>query len=615
MTGGSIRTMPRPTFLSEQARCHAGALACLAIVSGALFFYRFDERGLWSAHEGRAGQHAQVMLDTGEWGMPSLYGVRADYQKPPLYYWLVAGAAWLRGEAVDGWAVRLPAALAGVLGVWAVYWTGSMLWRPPVGFAAALVTATSLRYTWLARVGRIDMPLTLATTICLGCFARAWRELRNRTDHAAAARPWLAAMYVAVAVAVMLKGPVGLVLPGLAILLFIFFDGSGVWPHRRAFWQLLGRLGVAWGVPLAAAIALPWYVWAAWSSDGEFLRSFFLHHNLQRSLGAEGMKPEPVWYYLPQLFIDLFPWSVLLPCAVVGAWRHRRADLGARLGLAWIVAMFAFLSLVRFKRHDYLLPLVPGFGLLIGAYWGRLSQEVADWRWGRLLGWGNAMAAATLALAMAGLSHPRFGPDLVRLLGHALDLNAYDRLVLDSIRHLSDRHGHIVIVLAGLLGLGSVALIGAVHSRRPGLTVGLVAAGWLVACLLYVQYTLPALEPLRDQRPIAQLARRASGHGSRLYYYGWEDQQMMFCLGRPVYWIRNRQRLLKLFRRADPVFVVMDIERYEARRADWPAVRMHVLARNTDNAWGAHRNPAVLVANDAGAAATARRHLQLPRAN
>src|SRR5262245_33429918 len=98
-------------------RTFAIALFFLALSSGFLFFYRLAERDLWSSHEGRAGQDAQSVLTRGPWSVPRLFDEQLDLQKPPLYYWLVAAVAHVRGVVVDAWAVRLPAALAGWLGV------------------------------------------------------------------------------------------------------------------------------------------------------------------------------------------------------------------------------------------------------------------------------------------------------------------------------------------------------------------------------------------------------------------------------------------------------------------------------------------------------------------
>src|SRR5206468_2494765 len=72
-----------------------------------LFFHRLADRDLWSSHEARAGMDAQTLLDDGYWGLPRLFSGEPELQKPPLYYWLVASIAALRGGTVDGWAVRL----------------------------------------------------------------------------------------------------------------------------------------------------------------------------------------------------------------------------------------------------------------------------------------------------------------------------------------------------------------------------------------------------------------------------------------------------------------------------------------------------------------------------
>src|SRR5262245_59826571 len=108
--------MKRASF--RQSACAAAIVMAFA---GWLFFDRLGERDLWSSHEARAAQNAQRFLDDGGWGILRQYDDRPEYQKPPLYYWLVALAACCRGGAVDASDVRLPAALAGMITVFAVY--------------------------------------------------------------------------------------------------------------------------------------------------------------------------------------------------------------------------------------------------------------------------------------------------------------------------------------------------------------------------------------------------------------------------------------------------------------------------------------------------------------
>src|SRR5262249_43206113 len=149
-------------------------LLCL-VPAVALFFWRLGDRDLWSSHEARAAMDASSLLEPGSDGLPRLHDGRLELQKPPLYYWLVAGIAWLTG-GVDGLAVRLPAA-AGVVAV--VTLALALGWRRPVaGLVAGLVLATGIHFPWLARIGRIDMPLTLTVTTAALAFALALRSHR-----------------------------------------------------------------------------------------------------------------------------------------------------------------------------------------------------------------------------------------------------------------------------------------------------------------------------------------------------------------------------------------------------------------------------------------------------
>lgn len=346
---------------TESASTHrtAGWLTLLLLCS-VLFFYRLAERDLWNSHEARAAQDAQTILDDDDWGLPRLFDGRLELQKPPLYYWTVAIVARCFG-AVDAWSVRLPSALAAHGCVLGIYWFGLRRGRPLVGFVAAVVLATAMHFTWLARIARTDMPLTLAIALALWCFALAVEDERPMRR---CLRLILA--YVALAVAVLLKGPIGLALPCVVALACIVVERVAL----RDWGRLAHRLGLWWGVPLVIGIALPWFVWANTRTDGEVFRTFFWHHNIERGFGgSDTLRAHPWWFYGPQFLLDFLPWSPLVLAAGWWAWRRGwlSADREARLGLVWFLAMAALLSCARFKRSDYLAPAYPGAALFLGA--------------------------------------------------------------------------------------------------------------------------------------------------------------------------------------------------------------------------------------------------------
>lgn len=359
-TSGVSRLVKHTSRLTPDVRlCILGSLAVYL-----LFFHRLADRDLWSSHEARAAMDAQTILDDGSWGLPRLYDGRLELQKPPLYYWLVASFAWPRGGVVDAWAVRLPAAGAATLCVLLLgIGLGAGCKRWPVGLMAAAMSATALHFTWLARIGRIDMPLTLSVTLALG----GWYLARGRPR--GKRWPLLVLAYLSLAAGILLKGPIALVLPvavmGLHLLVELGLPRPRYWGAWRA---VLSELGVGWGAILVVVVTLPWFVWANHSTGGDFFRVFVWHHNLERGFGGSSLRANPWWFYLPQFVGDFMPWSLFFPVALWWAYRRGllRNDAEARFGLIWFVGMLLVLSCSRFKRADYLLPAYPGAAVFLG---------------------------------------------------------------------------------------------------------------------------------------------------------------------------------------------------------------------------------------------------------
>jgi len=312
-----------------------------------LFFHRLADRDLWGSHEARAAQDAGSMLHYHDWTLPRLTDEQTDLQKPPMYYWLVAATAWVRGT-LDEMSVRLPAAISAALTALTLALVLLQRGRRIAAIVAAIVLITSQHFTWLARTARIDMPLTLCLTIAV----------LNIGLH----RRWQIVGFLAIAVAILLKGPIGLVLPLAVIVADRILE-------RVLNGERLGWLSLVWGIPFVTALTLPWFIEANDLTHGEFFRVFFWHHNFERAMGGSNeLAVHPWWFYGPRLLVDALPWTIPLVPAVFlflryGIWR---IDREARLGLLWLLVVVAVLSCAKFKRADYILPAHPGLAMLLG---------------------------------------------------------------------------------------------------------------------------------------------------------------------------------------------------------------------------------------------------------
>lgn len=347
-----------------------------------LLFARLGSRELYSSHEARAAQNAQRMLDTGEWGLPVLFDGRVDLQKPPAYYWMVATIGWLNGGTIDEWATRFPSAISGLFCVAIVFSFLRSERRMTAAIVAALVLATANHFTAIARTARIDIPLTLMVTTSLFAYYRGCATGLVRFHFLAA---------VAAGLAVLLKGPVALALIGPVAVVWLIVER----PRVPLAARLLGPLVVA-------AIAVPWFVWANTSTDGELFRVFFWHHTIARFTGSsQQLATHPWWYYAPRFALDFLPWTPVLIGLIVWGLRTGcvRSDPLSCFGLVALVVMIVVMSTARFKRADYLLPAYPFAALAVGC---AAETWLASRSNPRTIGLAKRLFGATLAAVAIG---------------------------------------------------------------------------------------------------------------------------------------------------------------------------------------------------------------------
>lgn len=320
-----------------------GALLLLALAAG-LFLFRLGGVPLLGPDEPRYVRVAVEMHRSGDWVTPRLQG-EPWLEKPVLYYWLAASAFRAFGETEL--AARLPAAFAGLVLVGMTALMGARLYGAAAGLSAGFVLATSLLPFAYARAATMDMLLAAWVTAAVGFAALAFFGVAGRLA--------IPAAWACIALACLAKGPLGLLLPGLVL--------AGTALATRTSAPL--RLMLSWpGIAVFAAIAGPWYGAILAAQDRHFVDVFLLNHNLQRFTSTIHNHPGPVVYYLPVLFLGLFPWSGLILPAL-GAARPGSSHVD-RFVLAWLLLPLAFFSLAGSKLPGYILPCLAPLALLMG---------------------------------------------------------------------------------------------------------------------------------------------------------------------------------------------------------------------------------------------------------
>ncbi|SHL46783.1 ArnT family glycosyltransferase [Hymenobacter psychrotolerans] len=354
----------------EQPVAGRRLLGLFTVVLGAAFLLGLGSWGVLESSEARYAEIAREMLVSRDWLYPRLLGIE-HFHKPPLTYWLTAAGLALAGPTALG--VRLLPVLAVLAQVWLVYGIGKVLFA---GNRRRALTAAVL-YGTLPVV--LISALNVTTDAYLTTLELAATFGLLRYYHTG--RWWgLYLCWLALGLAFLTKGPVGFVLPLMAVVGFYFRRGQA----RRPF---SGHHVL--GVALFAVVGLSWYGFLI-AENQAFLRYFLVGHTVERFVSAEAFgRAKPWWFYLVLAPASGLPWSVVLAGRALRTGWKALPQLWRNVLVFWILVPLLFFSLSQSKLVLYVLPIFPGVALLT-AYHLHEMPETARRRWylGCLACWG-----------------------------------------------------------------------------------------------------------------------------------------------------------------------------------------------------------------------------------
>ncbi|TVQ41913.1 MAG: glycosyltransferase family 39 protein [Gloeocapsa sp. DLM2.Bin57] len=355
----------------SKAIIYCGVLCSLA------FLLFLGSTGLVDETEPLFAEAGKGMFLTGDWITP-YYNGETRFDKPPLIYWGMAIAFHLFG--VNTWGVRLPSALGAIVLTFVSFYTvlrfhksSNSAWLVP-----AILSFNFYSLAW-GRTGVSDMLLSAGMGCGLLCFFTGYAEASQRkTTLSLWQFPslWYSLSAVSLALAVLAKGPVGVVLPGLIILAFLLYVGKCK--------TVVGEMGIIWLTVIFSVIAVPWFVLIS-QRHSDYIETFFGYHNVQRFTEVVSNHPGPWYYYFIVLLILFIPWSLYLPGAIANTefWRRRfwsqqsPPEQLPLFAVIWVIAIFVFFSIASTKLPSYILPLIPAASILISLYWGEAKYSTS----------------------------------------------------------------------------------------------------------------------------------------------------------------------------------------------------------------------------------------------
>lgn len=327
---------------------------------------------LLDSSEGRYSLIPLTMVESGNWVTPSFAPGDPYLAKPPLSFWITAVSFSLFGASE--FAARLPALL--MIGASAfLVWLMALARGRDFALAAAAIFASMGYVNFLAGTVLPDISFALSIALAMVSFHKA---LNGK------GRLWGYAFFVGAAASLLIKGPVGGVLIGLPLTIYLTWQGRWGDCFRRLPWLT--------GVPLALLIVIPWYALAERAYPG-FLDYFLVGEHYQRYTNprwpdryGHGIVT-PMGTIWPFALAAAAPWSLLALWDLLFKSRRQaalapefRQDDWLRYLVVWAVAQLLFFSIPRHVLITYAAPALPAIALLVAHVlwrsWGERSRAV-----------------------------------------------------------------------------------------------------------------------------------------------------------------------------------------------------------------------------------------------
>lgn len=327
-----------------------------------------------------------------------------SYDKPPLYFWTVVGVSQIldQKDELSTISAKLPSLIATYLSAFLAclfWWKSYALLRqkmsqsglpldPKKQLQSPLLPALFLGWAFLpiggSSVAILDPLLTLFLSPVLLFLAYSYLRDDGQIKHFSFFSSIL--MGSCMALACMLKGPIGILIPGFSLfiheLISFLLEEKKDFFFKSFFIRFLSCLKIFSPMfIISLSISFLFYYGLYRYGQKEFIYQFFVVQNFQRGLNPFDGHKGSFFYYPAVLLLGGF---VLIPSLLVGLitslknqWIRSHYKIWGYL-LSWCLAILIFYSMIATKLPHYiwpvwialatLMPVVSLFGSTYSAY-------------------------------------------------------------------------------------------------------------------------------------------------------------------------------------------------------------------------------------------------------
>ena len=481
--------------------------------------------------------------------------------KPILFFWMVAGAYKCFG--INPFIGRLPAALSAVATALVIYFACVPIIRPRTAALASLIFLAIPLSSIVGHVCLTDMTLCALISGSILFLFKGFALKHNRD---------LIIGYVFLAFAMLCKGPIAIILCGIALLPYLltlslprdFKNADWLAVLSKLFAQII-EMKPLLGVAIILAVNLPWYIMASLATNGQFIYDFFIRQNFGRMMGTVNHQ-EPIYFYIPVFFGGFFPWCAFSLCAPglfgesFASARQSNLRQLVLISVFWFASVIALFTAIKTKLPTYILPCAPAFSILLALQWEILFKARQT----------KSLIAITAFVALALLLAA--GAVALSLLG-GINIVSAMKVIQDG--YIRD----IIMQQSWILAPWAVSLVTAVIGLQKN-NIKIYAVSFLSFALLTCGILVPSgLQISYQQKQLGfnELACRARDDNANVAMIFAEEPSVPWFTHKSVSRLSNREDAHRFLSSAQKPHYVL-VQTGNLARLDWFDVKTRTVA-------------------------------------
>ncbi len=346
------------TLLKVRTFFYDGKLLLLIALCIISYFFNLGKNPIYILDEAKNAQCAREMLQRHDWIVPT-FNQQLRTDKPPLHYFFMAAAYQIFG--ITAFSARIFSAVCGLLILLATYRFTLLYTNRSTAFLSGLVLLSSWQFNFEMRLSVPDPYLILIVTSSLYSFFIFYTSGFKR-------QKYLFGMYALLGLGILSKGPVAVILPMIAITVFLIIQ-------KRFTFKTIRACKILYGIPLILLIALPWYILVQLHTHGAWTHGFFIKNNINRYLRIRenhgGFPPLTLLYVLAGTMpVSFFLWPVIK--AVRDSFQF---NVLIQFTAVVTLSIIAFFTLSKTQLPNYPLPAYPFISIIAACYFNQLMQK------------------------------------------------------------------------------------------------------------------------------------------------------------------------------------------------------------------------------------------------